>query len=152
MTVAFSNFKVVKPIWEEHLWPERRSEIKPMSSMVYMGGYDMSIYEKYKPTFWVCVNNLGIVAVNSGHRTSDNAYRSRGIWVDPVYRGQGLSTELFLALEAQAIKEGCEYMWSCPRWGSEFAYFAYGFEQTSEWFDEGMEFGPNCYVRKLISK
>lgn len=145
-----STFEVVGPIWRDHLWMGRKDTIRPMSSMVYLGGYDMSIYEKYKPTFWAYIENKQIVAVNSGHRTTDQAYRSRGIWVCPEYRGYGISTELFAALEAQAIDEGCEFMWSCPRWGSEFAYFAYGFEQTSEWFEEGMEFGPNCYVRKNI--
>lgn len=140
------SFEACKRIWQEKLWPGRKSEIKHMSSMQYLGEYDMSIYINYKPSFWGIYDGAKIIGVNSGHRTKDELYRSRGIWVDPDYRGKGLATMLFTALEEQARSERCTQMWSAPRKGSEYAYYSYGFKSTSDWFDEGMEFGPNCYV------
>ena len=145
--VEIVDFQTILPIWEEELWLGRSSEIKPMSSMTYLGGFDMSIYEKYEPTFFAVYNVVNeIVGVNSGHRTSDDLYRSRGIWVDPRYRGNGIAGILFCELFGQAINEQCEAVWSVPRKNALLAYEKVGFKQTSDFFDEGMEFGPNCYV------
>ena len=47
------TFQDVKTIWNEKLWPNRKSTIKEMSSMQYLDGFDMAIYEKYKPTFFI---------------------------------------------------------------------------------------------------
>lgn len=141
------DFETILPIWKEKLWPNRESEIKSMSSMMYQGGYDMSIYEKYEPTFFAVYNVVNeIVGVNSGHRTSNDLYRSRGIWVDPRYRGNGIAGVLFCSLFGQAMKEKCKAVWSVPRKDALQAYEKVGFKKTSDFFDEGMEFGPNCYV------
>jgi GNAT superfamily N-acetyltransferase len=77
-------------------------------------------------------------------------YRSRGIWVDPVYRGKGVAGILFCELEGQAMKEQCKSIWSVPREKALPSYVKYGFKQTSDFFNEGMEFGPNCYVIKEL--
>lgn len=148
---AVVDFETILPIWKNKLWPERIDPIRPMSSMTYLGGYDTTIYEKYNPTFFVVYNVVGdIIGVNSGHRTSDNLYRSRGLWVDPKYRLKGISGILFCELHGQSMKEGCTAIWSIPRKSALPAYEKYGFNRTSDFFDEGMEFGPNCYVYKDI--
>jgi len=139
------TFEEIKVLWETKLWVGRESPIKPMSSMTYWRDYDMEIYNKFTPTFWGVFDGSKIVGVNSGHRTDANYYRSRGIWVDPDYRGRGIAQKLFTALERQAIKEDCSKIWSIPRKSAFKAYENYGFKRTSEWFDEGMEFGPNAY-------
>jgi GNAT superfamily N-acetyltransferase len=145
------NFETILPIWNDKLWLGRVSDIKPMSSMVYLGGYDVSIYKKYSPTFFAVYNSAGdIIGVNSGHKTTDNLYRSRGLWVDPLYRLKGISGILFCELYGQAIKESCIAIWSIPRKTALPAYKKYGFKQTSEFFDNAMEFSPNCYVYKEI--
>lgn len=145
------DFETILPIWEEKLWPNRESEIKPMSSMMYKGGFDMDIYNLYEPTFFAVYNNAGqIIGVNSGHRTEQRLYRSRGIWVNPLYRKKGVAGVLFCELHGQAMKEECTAIWSIPRKKALPAYEKYGFEQTSDFFDEGMEFGPNCYVYKEL--
>lgn len=144
------TFDQILPVWETKLWPERESEIKEMSSMQYKGGIDMTIYEKYKPTFWGVFDGSQIVGVNSGFKTSDDMYRSRGIWVDPNYRRKGISRMLFKGLFEQAEKEDCNYVWSIPRKSALRAYQDAGFSQSSGFFDEGMEFGPNCYVLKTL--
>lgn len=149
--IAIVDFETILPIWEEKLWPGRNDPIRPMSSIKYQGGYDMSIYEKYQPTFFAVYNTIDeIIGVNSGHRTSDNLYRSRGIWVDPRYRLKGISGVLFCELYGQAMHEKCSALWSIPRKNALSAYEKYGFNRTSDFFDEGMEFGPNCYVYKEL--
>ena len=61
-TITFND---IQPVWEKQLWPNRQSPIKPMSSMLYKGGYDMDIYNLYTPTFFAVLNNSGkIIGVN----------------------------------------------------------------------------------------
>jgi GNAT superfamily N-acetyltransferase len=150
-STSIVDFRTIFPIWKEKLWPERLSDIKMMSSMMYLGGYDTSIYNKYSPTFFTVYNNNGdIIGVNSGHKTTNNLYRSRGLWVDPLYRLQGISGILFCELYGQAMKESCKAIWSIPRKTALPAYKKYGFIQTSDFFNDAVEFGPNCYVYKEI--
>ena len=145
------DFETILPVWANELWPNRTSDIKSMSSMTYNKTFDMDIYKKYQPTFVAVYNNSNdIIGVNSGHRTDDTMYRSRGIWVNPLYRQKGIAGILFCEIEGQAMKEECVWLWSIPRQVALPAYKKYGFEQTSDFFDEGMEFGPNCYVKKKL--
>lgn len=144
MIIQFEN---ILPIWENELWPNRKSKIEPVSHMMYNGGY-ASI--NYTPTFWGICENAKLIAVNSGHRTSKFEYRSRGLWVHPDYRRKGLTKYLFQELYIQAKKEKVVKIWSCPRASALKAYEASGFIKTSDWFDDGMEFGPNCYIEKYI--
>lgn len=148
---ATVNFDSILPIWKEKLWPGRKDAIRPMSDIVYGGGHDSTIYKNFKPTFFVVFNlSNEIIGVNSGHRSSIDLYRSRGLWVDPQYRRMGISGILFNELHMQAIKENCKAIWSIPRKEALPAYKKYGFVQTSDFFDRGMEFGPNCYAYKEI--
>ena len=145
------SFQDILPIWQEKLWKGRNSPIKPMSSMLYKGGFNMDIYNLYSPTFFAVYNNANkIIGVNSGHRTNEQVYRSRGIWVDPLHRKKGIAGILFCELEGQAMKEKCTSIWSIPREEALPAYIKYGFVKSSNFFDEDMEFGPNCYVRKKL--
>ena len=42
-------------------------------------------------------------------------------------------------------------IWSIPRKSALPAYAKFGFETVGDYFDEGMEFGPNIYVIKRIN-
>jgi hypothetical protein len=53
-------------------------------------------------------------------------------------------------LEKQALSENCNMLWTMARKNSLFAYKNFGFVQVSEFFTEGVEFGPNCYMRKRL--
>lgn len=144
------DFETILPIWEKYLWPARKSPIRSISSMKYLGGYDMSIYDQI-PSFFAAIKDDKIVGVNSGFKTADAFYRSRGIFVLEEYRKLGVSQLLFEATEDQGKKESCSFFWSIPRKTAINSYLKYGFKITSEWFDENMEFGPNCYVCKSIT-
>ena len=149
MEVKKVDWDTIRLQWKYNLWPGR-DEYKPMSSMVYneRDKYDMDIYEKYEPTFWAVYDGQFVAGVNSGFRTTDELYRSRGIYVSKAYRKQGIAQMLFNALEEQATEEGCSQIWSYPREGSHHAYLKFDFEITSLWHED--QFGNNVYVLKEI--
>jgi N-acetylglutamate synthase-like GNAT family acetyltransferase len=105
--------------------------------------YDMTIYKKYNPHFWAVLYNGEIVGVNSAHQTAADTVRSRGLWVDPEHRGVGLAKQLVQESVCLGRNIHANRVWTVPRKGSEWSYISCGFELTGEWFDEGMEFGPN---------
>jgi len=144
------SFSEVLPIWRDHLWPGRKSEIKPTNGIKFMGGFDKEI-EKNIPTFFGTFDGKKLIGVNSGHATNDYEYRSRGIYIFPEYRRQGISKHLFRAVELQAIKEKKNTLWSMPRASSLEAYIKFGFSVVSEEFND-MEFGPNCFVFKDLGR
>lgn len=149
--IEISSFEEIYPYWDKFLWPNRESKILKASSMMYGGGYDKKIATTALPVFWKILDSREIIGINSGFKTANNYFRSRGLWVHPSYRKQGLSQKLLSAAETEAIKQKCLYLWSVPRTASLTAYIKFGFQVTSEPFSEGMEFGPNCYALKQIS-
>lgn len=86
------------------------------------------------------------IAVISGFATDLDHYRCRGLWVAPSHRGQGLAHRLFDRVARQALEERRTLLWSLPRQQSFSSYAKFGFVQRSDWFMEGMDFGPNCYA------
>lgn len=146
------TFNQICEVWQAELWPERQSPIEPHSAMTWPfennpEQYDMNIFE-YSPVFWGVYINKELVGVNSGHRTTDTQYRSRGIWVHPEHRHRGVAQTLFTMTAHQAILEKCNMIWSIPRQSALLAYTKFGFNTVGDYFDEGMEFGPNIYVTK----
>lgn len=142
------DFETIYPIWDKELWPNRNSKIEPVSSMKWLGGYDLEI-KKNKPTFWAIYDNNNIIAVNSGYATSETQYRSRGLWVSTKYRGLGLTKILFSNLELKAKELNKSFLWSVPRKEAINAYISYGFVTIGEYFNT-LEYGPNIYVCKNI--
>jgi GNAT superfamily N-acetyltransferase len=118
--------------------------------MTYDGQIDMSIYEKYEAVFWGAFVNGSLVGCNSGHKCDEEYFRSRGIYIEPEYRGNGIASSLLNTTCAYASSVGCKYVWCMPRDGSHIVHKKVGFEITSPWFNENMEYGPNCYARKTL--
>jgi len=126
------EWKKIYYIWSNHLWPNR-SVIEPTSAMCYLNGYDI-VNMQSLPTFFGYTINDKIVAVNSGHACSNqNNYRSRGLWVDPNYRGQGIAQKLLKATIEQGHREEFNQIWSYPRQSSWPTYQAVGFKLSSDW-------------------
>jgi len=128
------------------LWPERKTPIEPSNPLQFMGSIDMELKEVVPTFFGYFVDNR-IVGVNSGLKTHDLLYRSRGIWVHKDYRKNYIGSELLKAVVDQSIKERCSYIWSIPRYSSYNFYKNNGFTRCSKWLDV-YEFGPNCFVLK----
>lgn len=143
------TFSEIKYIWLNYLWLDRKSPIKPTNGLLLGGGWIKDI-ESNTPTFWGIFDNDKLIGVNSGHKAENNMYRSRGIYVFPEYRGQGIAQKLLKATEEQAKKENCSKIWSMPRESSLKTYLKFGFKLYSDNQAVGMEFGPNYYVIKDI--
>ena len=162
MKCEICTFEDVLPIWDKDLWPNRVSKIESRSSLfwhssLWEGFGNVSITKKqkeiwkYEPTFFCIRDNDKIIGVNSGFRTEDKVYRSRGLYVDNLYRCQGLSQKLLEATIQQGKREGCSWIWSLPRKTALPAYNKLGFYKVGNWIDEGVEFGPNCLaIHKLL--
>ena len=147
------SFDIILPIWQNKLWPNRTSAIEPMSAMTWPfegspDPIDMTIFE-FEPTFYGLYIDGNLVGVNSGHRTSDTQYRSRGIWVDPDYRGRGIAQQLFALTEHQAKVEGCLLMWSIPRKTALSSYTKFGFETVGGYIETETA-DANIYVKKFL--
>jgi len=152
ISVKTITWDIISDIWQNQLWPDR-PDIETHSAMTWPGDYpdnthDMSIF-LYDVTYWGAYQDSDLVGVNSGHRTSPEHYRSRGLWVDPAHRLQGISKQLFSQTQAQAVSEGCIMIWSLPRMSAIRAYQSAGF------VTQGMPIktqtsNANIYVKKII--
>ena len=147
------NFKTVESIWSTKLWPNRTSAIETHSAMTWPfegnpESIDMNIFN-YPATFWGVYLDDKLVGVNSGHKTTDEQYRSRGIWVDPEYRKRGVAQMLFLLTAHQAKIEGCELLWSIPRKTALPAYTKFGFETVGDYIITETS-DANIYVKLAL--
>ena len=123
------TFEEAFPLWCM-LWPGR-DDIKPMSSMIDNDlNIDMTIYEKYSPTFFGAFTDdtNELVGVNSCHPTSDTRMRSRGLYVKFGYGGKGIGQMLLHTTINFAKEKDFEILWTCPRKGAEKTYMSVGFE------------------------
>jgi GNAT superfamily N-acetyltransferase len=138
----------IHAIWNNYLWPSRSSAIEPTSAMCLLNGYDL-INMQSSPTFFGYIINDNIVGVNSGHACpNQNNYRSRGLWVEPNYRHQGIAQKLLIATIEQAQREGYNQIWSYPRRSSWSTYSAVGFELASDWASsETSEANAYCVIK-----
>ena len=93
-----------------------------------------------------------IIGVNSGFETGlseQSYYRSRGLWVNPKHRKQGVASMLLNATIEDAQKKECDWIWTCPRKGALAAYRSVGFIKVSEWFSDS-QYGPNCIAARYL--
>lgn len=136
-------FETILPIWTNDLWKDRKTKIETHSAMLYKNNiYDIKNFD-YAPTYFAYYVDDKIVGVNSGHMCSDNSYRSRGLYVNPDYRKQGIGRKLLVATWKRGIEEDANFVWSYPRFESWNTYQSAGFNLTSEWRDG--EMGKNAY-------
>ena len=141
------DFNIIYPVWKDFLWPNRISKIETNSAMIYKGGIDINNMN-FKPTFFADKAKDIIYGVNSGHKCSDQSYRSRGLFVFPEYRNQGVGIKLLLATIDQAKNENCKFIWSYPKQSSWKTYAKAGFSQSSIW--EISELDVNAYCMRNI--
>lgn len=153
ITIGLINFDTIEKVWREKLWLGRSSAIETHSAMTWPYDknpleYNMDIFN-YLASFFAVWDDENLIGVNSGHRTTDTLYRSRGLWVDPDYRKQGIAQLLFSSTETAAKLEGCTSVWSIPRKTALSAYQCFGFETVGSFFGTETS-GANIYVIKLI--
>lgn len=126
------SFDEVYPIWKNYLWPDRISEITAASAMCFLGGYDLTNLDP-NPSFFAYIIDGEIAGVNSGHKTMNDSYRSRGLYVFEKFRGKGIGSLLLKATIEQARLENMSMCWSYPKKSSWKSYLNAGFELASGW-------------------
>lgn len=143
------TFDEILPFWKI-LWSHIDFDITPKHSRLLLKGLDERILINYnwKPTFFGVIEDDKIVGVNSGFKTDDIQYRSRGLFVITEFRMKGIATQLLQSTYNQAKKEDCKILWSYPRLEALNVYLKFGFQKVS-CFEEN-EFGTNCYVIKRV--
>lgn len=139
--ISTASFQDIKPLWDE-LWPGR-TDIKPMSSLRINGEIDMDIYKKYQPKFWIsCFQNQPIACL-SGHPTSQELFRLRGLYVKMEYRKQGVASRLVQVALDYAKSEKYKLAWTLPKTNTLKFYESCGFYKISKEITENMSYGPN---------
>lgn len=147
--IEIIDWEDILPIWQNHLWPNRKTPIEPVSAMCYLGNYDMDNMLT-EPTFFGYYKKGLLVGVNSGHSCPrSNSYRSRGLWVHPQHRKQSIGKTLLAVTVAEAFNSGHDMIWSYPRKTSWSTYQAAGFSLGSEWQpSETSELNAYCFIRQ----
>lgn len=125
------TWRHISLIWITELWANRTSPIEKVSHMM-LEGPDMD-NSKFEPTFFGYYDGANLVGVNSGHMCCDGNYRSRGLYVNPQYRGQGIGRQLLQATIDQGKREKAKLVWSYPRQTSWPTYKSVGFDLVSDW-------------------
>jgi len=152
MKILEISWQDIRSIWQCELWPQRVSQIETHSAMTWPwssnSDYDMSIFVR-PVTYWGCYDNKILVGVNSGHGTSDSEYRSRGLWVDPDWRNQGIGTQLLTHTTEHASAQGYNMIWSLPRIVALETYTRAGFQEVGKRFKTETS-DLNVYVRHYL--
>jgi GNAT superfamily N-acetyltransferase len=150
------DFPTVLPIWRDVLWPGRVSPIMPVSTMVFLGGYDMSIRANYTSmarffaVYYETDSGNNLAGVFSGHPVSDTEYRARGLCVLPSFQNLGIGTNLVNAVTQAATDAGREVVWCLPRIANVEFFQSCGYSVMSGPITSGVEFGPNVYMAQAI--
>src|SRR3569833_3638642 len=112
-TIRPTDFQTVLPFWRDKIWPGRQSPIRPLSTMLYLGGYDVSIMERYKDDvrFFVAYDGNMMVGVTSGHPTSKQHFRHRTFYVEPNFQRLGIGAALMAHVEQAGAEAGCDLIW-----------------------------------------
>jgi GNAT superfamily N-acetyltransferase len=140
------SFTEVCELWKQ-LWPNR--EIDTHSTMRYNDDPYPAIREMYEVTYFGYFDKNKLLGVNSGHATSRFHYRSRGLFVLPEYRKNGIGIELLKATIDKSKEENTKICWSIPRKQSINTYTTAGFIKDSHWFSTETN-EENCIVIKKL--
>jgi GNAT superfamily N-acetyltransferase len=124
------SWEDIYQVWHKKLWPNRISPIKSHSAMTYLGGHDIKNFA-YDVVFLGCFINSNLIGVNSIHMCNDKTSRSRGLWVDPEHRGEGIGQAILR--QTLEFKGNSTFVWSYPRQSSWSTYESVGFSLTSDW-------------------
>ena len=146
-TISQINYETILPIWQHKLWPSRKSEIETHSAMLHLfTEYDIGNFNL--PVWYSgCYIDGRLIGVNSGHMCTDGSSRSRGLWVDPLYRGNHYGKYLLDRTIEHAIQHDATSIWSMPRKSAWNTYKSAGFVLTADWaVSETSDANAYCYL------
>lgn len=151
------DFETIQKVWRENLWVEGDSADKRYNRIKIDGKFDQDMAEK-TVMYWAYrlddpndqnplqSSHGEIVGVNSGYKSCENYYRSRGLWVTPRFRGAGFAKSLLDVAIGESIFWNCRYIWSYPREESLPVYESMGFEKKTDF--QVASYGFNCIAIK----
>ena len=142
MKIIHLSYKEIFFYWKNFLWVDRNTPIWPESKMTIDRKFSDDIE---KPTFYGLESNGIVIGVNSVHRV-DNTIRSRGLWVNPEFRKQGLGEKLLR--HGIQLADG-KLIWSYPREEAIRVYLNAGFEICSEKIIDHVDHKSNYYVKRI---
>ena len=134
MTIQIIPFNVIQEIWyEEDMWGQL-AYAHPVSTMLYLSGYDNEIKNMLysKPVFYAYLVDNYIAGVNSYHRVNDSQCRSRGLYVYKKYRNLNIGVKLLTYAIEENRNKGYEFIWSMPRSTAISTYEKAGYKMTTE--------------------
>tara|TARA_B100000959_G_C14966907_1_gene618140 strand:+ start:1421 stop:2494 length:1074 start_codon:yes stop_codon:yes gene_type:complete len=146
------SFKQIQQGWGR-LWPNRTAN--PTNPWDLTENY--SIQEQGAilgdPTFFGVYDGDKLIGVNSGYKTSDINYRSRGLWVNEDYRRRKVSSLLLYNTIKKAEQEGAATIWTCPKEESVKAYESSGFNIVSKRLGPPLfQWGVNYIAIKSLNR
>lgn len=148
MEINKISYTEIKELWKKLWW----DDFYPKSGVILLDWEkrDLSIHENnnIEVSFFGAFKDGKIVGVNSGFCPYEFQYRSRGLYVSPEYRRQGIAIKLLDATQEQGRKEGKFLLWSVPRKEALPTYLKFGFLRISNFFNG--KWGENCFVMKTI--
>tara|TARA_Y100001972_G_scaffold129096_1_gene194139 strand:- start:2744 stop:3196 length:453 start_codon:yes stop_codon:yes gene_type:complete len=139
------DFETIQKVWRENLWVEGDSADKRYNRIKIDGKFDQDMAEK-TVMYWAYRLDDEIVGVNSGYKSCENYYRSRGLWVMPKFRGAGFAKSLLDVVIGESIFWNCRYVWSYPREEALPVYESMGFEKKTDF--QVASYGFNCIAVK----
>ena len=148
-SILKSDFETVFSIWKDCLWPERVEPIEKTSALLFKKGIDLN-YKSAEVFFVKAEMNGKIIGVCSGQRTGPQEFRSRGLWVSKDFRGRGIGSKLFFAVEKEAQKRGCFSLWTLARHSSKKFYLSVGMKDFGKTYK--FEYGPHFWMSKSLLK
>jgi N-acetylglutamate synthase-like GNAT family acetyltransferase len=143
MNIKIIDFITIYPVWKHKMWPNRVSPIETHSAMMLDRSCSMENFN-LPVCFYAIYENNQIIGVNSCHMCSDNTARSRGLWVDPAYRGNGFGQNLLKYAIETAKQYKADRLWSYPNKNAWETYKSVGFSLLSPW--ETSETGINAFA------
>ena len=139
------DFETIQKVWRKNLWVEGDSADKRYNRIKIDGKFDQDMAEK-TVMYWAYRLDDEIVGVNSGYKSCENYYRSRGLWVTPRFRGAGFAKSLLDVAIGESIFWNCKYIWSYPREESLGVYESMGFKKQGDF--KVADYGFNCIAVK----
>lgn len=144
------SFEEILPWWENHLWPDRESEIEPVSAIDIHGNIDMDWFENSTPHFWQARLNGKVVGVISAQTQKNKPVRMRGVWVAPDCRKSGVGQQLMNRVFETCTTGKHPYVWAMARHDSLDFYKKCGYREVEK--ITKYEFGPHFMVRRDFSR
>lgn len=134
MTIQIIPFNVIQEIWyEEDMWGQL-AYAHPVSTMLYLSGYDNEIKNMLysKPVFYAYLVDNYIAGVNSFHKVNEKQCRSRGLYVFPKYRKMNIGIHLLKYAIDENRNKGYDFIWSMPRSSAIKTYEKAGYKITTQ--------------------